>query len=289
MKLFILLISALLFFTACSDEQERLIYVSDSSGKNQLYEMTLDEEGEIRKLTNSSDEEWGISVIGDNEISFFRREDPDSAFVRRFMLNLITGEEKELYQPEECLLSDDNMEYSQNHTLELYECKGELYVHYLLSRYTDHITRRLSGESKSPVWFPDNKRIAFSHKNGMFTDIYLMDIESKSYNNITASDYNDNAPEISPDGKWMLYSANIQSLNNYDIFVLNLDDLTLKNISRTPDWELSAHWAPDGKSIIYSSNQDGNWELYRYDVSTDRSRRLIRNEYYDGEGFIFRY
>lgn len=264
-----------------------MIYVSEANGKPQLYEMTMDEDREIRKLTESEDEEWGISVMNETEITFFRQS--DSSYVQRFKRDLLTGKEVELYQPEECLLNEDNIEYSENKTLELYECNGELYVRYLLSRYTDHITKKLSGESKEPVWFKDNKRIAFSHKTGIFTDIYLMHIEDKTYNNITNSDYNENAPEISPDGKWLLYSANIQGLNNYDIFVLDLEDLNLKNISRTPDWELSAHWTPDGKRIIYSSNQKGNWELYMYDFKTDRSRRLTRNDYYDGEGFLFRY
>ena len=287
MKPLIYSILSCILLQGCSDTADRMIYVSETGGKPQLYEMTLDEDRRIRKLTESPYEEWGISVINEEVISFFRQS--DSSYVRRYQRNLLSGEEKELYQPEECILSEDNIEFSENRTLELYECNGEIYVRYLLSRYTDHITKNVQGVSKGPVWFPDNKRIAFSHKRGLFTDIYLMDIESKSFNNITESDYNDNAPEISPDGKWMLYSANIQSLNNYDIFVLNLEDLTFKNISRTPDWELNGHWTPDGEAIIYGSNQDGNWELYRYDFRTDRSRRLTKNDVYDGEGFIFRY
>lgn len=117
-----------------------------------------------------------------------------------------------------------------------------------------------------------------------------MDIETKEFNNIKKSDYNDEAPEISPDGRFMLYSANIEGLNNYDIYVLDLDDLSFRNISKSPDWELIARWSKDGRKIAFGSNRKDGWEIYIYDFDTDRTRRMTRNDQaFDGDPWFVRY
>lgn len=41
------------FLFGCSEEQDRLIYISDVSGQSQIYEMILDDGRETTRLTDS--------------------------------------------------------------------------------------------------------------------------------------------------------------------------------------------------------------------------------------------
>lgn len=65
------------------------------------------------------------------------------------------------------------------------------------------------------------------------------------------------------------------------VFLGELDNLSeATSITRLPDGSSanSVTLAPDGTQVIYSANQDGDDDLYLYDISTGVARNLTQNE-----------
>lgn len=73
-------------------------------------------------------------------------------------------------------------------------------------------------------------------------------------------------PQLSPDGKWLLVTANSRSekeqIDNTDIFAVRVDGSQLTQLTYHPGNDLSAVWAPDGKSIYFLSQRGSADRIY---------------------------
>ncbi|MDP3451861.1 MAG: S9 family peptidase [Bacteroidales bacterium] len=76
-------------------------------------------------------------------------------------------------------------------------------------------------------------------------------------------------PQISPDGKEILYGVSFTSIeqnrNNRELFIMNLDGTNNRQITSTPKSENNARWINDGREILFlmsgelwKMNRDGN-------------------------------
>ena len=105
--------------------------------------------------------------------------------------------------------------------------------------------------------------------------------------NHTNSPFNEEAPDVSPDGKWFLYSTNREGGRNYEIFIQNFETGKTQNISNSPNWELIARWSTDGKAIYFGTNRDENWEIYSYNLKDKTVKNLTNNDGFDGDPQLF--
>lgn len=76
-------------------------------------------------------------------------------------------------------------------------------------------------------------------------------------------------PRWSPDGRTLAFAAAHNS--RVRIHLLRTATGSLTEILGDGETVWSGAWTPDGESIYYTSDQGGGWQLYRYDLATDRS------------------
>ena len=77
-------------------------------------------------------------------------------------------------------------------------------------------------------------------------------------------------PQISPDGLWVLFSANTPDLKenkgNSDLYMVSISGGSVRRLTTTPSAEYNARWSPDGKKIAFISTRGGSPQIYLLDM-----------------------
>lgn len=119
---------------------------------------------------------------------------------------------------------------------------------------------------KSPAWMPDGQRIIYFHSgidsvllDGGYTinpdsaGFWFINLDGTNKRRFLKGSYFE-SPDISPDGKWILYSTGNQ-IYKIDTSGNNLTQLTYEG-------GLNARWSPDGKKVIYERCSQDSTGIY---------------------------
>jgi Tol biopolymer transport system component len=162
----------------------------------------------------------------------------------------------------------------------------------------------------TPAWSPSGRELAFEASR----DIYVLDLASRLYTNITNDPAVDEHPSWSPDGKHIVFDS---SRNGGGIFVMARDgsDPTRLASGTAPEWspdgsrivyvfngdiyamnsegsrqsrltvaagrDISPSWSPDGAMIVFDSERDGNEEIYVMNADGSNQSRITTEPGYD--------
>ena len=267
----------ILLIFSCSKPKDKVLFSSSRNGNSDIF--VMDGNGKnIRPLTESSFEEWGPTWISENQISFLRQT-KDS--ILRIEMDLTTRYELTPKHPSNCTLDDKNMLYSGK--FEAYTCKKDIFIIDSTKRDTLNITSTLDGTANYPSWGHDGQNILFTSNHSGSNEIYMFALESKELSQLTNSESNNERGDLSPDGTFLVFSSDYFEKGNQDIVLKDLESGTLKNISESSGMELIARFSNDGTQIFYGSNQDGNWEIYLYNLKNETHTRLTTNKAFDGD------
>ncbi len=67
------------------------------------------------------------------------------------------------------------------------------------------------------------------------------------------------APDISPDGNWLVFSS---WGKREDILLMRYDGTDLRQLTDDPARDRHPRWSPDGKRVLFYSNRSGNYEAW---------------------------
>ncbi|MBI9019068.1 MAG: PD40 domain-containing protein, partial [Phycisphaerae bacterium] len=134
-------------------------------------------------------------------------------------------------------------------------------------------------EGQAPKISPDGNKILFLRKhkiNGM-TQIWIMDIDGNSETQITHnSDYMISQANWSPDGKWIVYSANeglnSKQLQNHDIWLISSEGLSKTQLTTNGSEDYWPCWDYEGKYIYFRSNRGGKWDIWRFEPVIEQQK-----------------
>ena len=143
-------------------------------------------------------------------------------------------------------------------TVAFFGRKGKGRSLFLVSVLTGEIVKRIPvdlDEAQSPCLLPDGRRALFAALKEGIADIYVVDLESGAYRNLTQDAFYDADPQISPDGKLVAYSRRISGHDKIHVFPLD-EPGRKTQLTFGPHDDASPSFSADGTRIFYSSNED---------------------------------
>ena len=99
--------------------------------------------------------------------------------------------------------------------------------------------------AKDPALTPDGKTIIFSYDE----DLWKVPTEGGNAYRITAMEGEESRPSVSPDGKWIAFSAN--QYGNRDIYIIPVKGGEIKQLTFHDGDDLVSSWSWDSKKIFF--------------------------------------
>ncbi|WP_138429255.1 peptidase MA family metallohydrolase [Fodinibius saliphilus] len=146
----------------------------------------------------------------------------------------------------------------------------------------------------SVAWAPDGNKIAFDGNIGPYQDIYVYNLQTKEFNNVTNDVISDYNPAWGGDSKTIYFTSSrgdevtLNSVKNSsrllldddlystDIYAVTMGDAKAKRLTKTPKWnEKQPATTRDGR-LFYVSDENGIPNVYQMDLS-DRTSEPLTN------------
>ena len=119
-------------------------------------------------------------------------------------------------------------------------------------------TRRLTshrvGQPWGAAWFPDGRRIAYSHEERLVVRS-LEDGRERVYPT-PKKGHLVRTPAVSPDGRRIIFQVHRDG-----VWLLDLSDDSIRRVLADPTAE-EFTWAPDGRRVAYHSRKAGGWGIW---------------------------
>ena len=129
-----------------------------------------------------------------------------------------------------------------------------LWLQQLTGGPPQRLTRYHYGQTWAASWFPDGRRIAYSHE----TELMILDLRTSRMQHIASPIRGRlvRTPAVSPDGSRIVFQV-----FRAGAWMLNVADGSMECVLADPSAEEFA-WAPDGRRFAFHSRQDGRWGVY---------------------------
>lgn len=291
-----------------SIDGKTLYFVSSREGSPQVYALPVDG-GEARKIT---DFEPGISsptLLADGKTIVFSAAvypecGADGACHQKQSEKLSRG-------PVQAHLADSLLYRHWTNYREF------LYSHlFRCDLQTGKVTMLTKGETDYPAYShgngkgydasPDGKEICVVANPdtrlelSTNSDLFVMPLDggAEPLNLTDGNEGFDGDPLYSPDGRWIAFRTQATAGYEADCFRLAVYDRVKKTTriltGHVDNWVDSMKWAPDSKSLYFLVQEKGRYPLYRIDISSGRTVRLLESGairefalHRDGKGVYF--
>ena len=259
------------YFPAWSPDGQRIVFVSNRDGDNDLYLLQLSDQS-ITTLTYNQVKDGRPVWSPDGQwIAYYSEESGN----RELFLIRPDGSDKR--QLTHAPGKDEALNWSpDSKTIAFYserDGNGEIYTKAVesgtLTRITDHPAR-----DRWPCFTPDGKAILFNsdrdtaHQN----DIYRYSFIDQSIDRLTNNSRDNYNPECSPDGSRIAFTS--ASSEESLIMLMDSTGTIIKTISANGSQELEPKWSFDGKYVSFVSIIEGNWDIFTIDIETNKRVQL---------------
>lgn len=286
-RLFFLLL--FLSLCLCVNGAECIVYASHASGNWELWKMELPG-GRAEQLTQTFWEEQNPALSPDGK--WLAYED------NRGRVSVMNTADKTVYEaslPEGKHLqpawTPDSQKWVCSSFMEITKESANLLLvqDWQKKRCRTRIFTDKIGVESFPTFSPDGQSLAFSHfvivpeemkmpRKPVAEELYLMRVKTGEITALTQAGKNCTQPAYSPDGKSLLFSANLNA--GYDLWLMPLDgkDEKMRPLTSDPGYEAYPAWSPDGSRIAFVSDRSGNQEIWTMDGNGQNWKQLAHTK-----------
>lgn len=123
----------------------------------------------------------------------------------------------------------------------------------------------------NPSLSPDGETIYFSHDG----DIFSVPAQGGLAVRLVSLGGNENYPKVSPCGKYLAFSSDIQG--NNDVYIVPVAGGEVKRLTWHEGNDFPSGWSKDSKYIYFESNRANNRTTYKVDIAGGTPVRLFSN------------
>lgn len=142
--------------------------------------------------------------------------------------------------------------------LHLYDVKNEKLI---ASYHLDNLV-----QIGQPSFTSDGNCMVFSALDfGGKSDLYIFSLADKKLTRLTNDYYDDRDPDISPDGKFIVFSSDRTysgESNMYNLFIYNTQSKEISYLTTGRQVDFSPQFSPDGSKIVYTSTTGGMQQIW---------------------------
>jgi TolB protein len=124
-----------------------------------------------------------------------------------------------------------------------------------------------------PSLAPDGRSVVYSQfREVNVFEIYEMDLATGKARRLTDRLGVSNAPEISPDGKRIVFTCWTVESNQDQVWIMSRDGGNPHPLFTGDGWDPT--WSPDGMKILFASDRDGTVQLYTGNLDGSGVQRI---------------
>ncbi len=120
-----------------------------------------------------------------------------------------------------------------------------------------------------PTLSPDAKEIYFSYGG----DIFRVDSKGGTALRFVSLGGNENSPEVSPDGKYLAFSSDVNG--NNDVYIVPVEGGEVKRLTWHEGSDMPVGWSPDSRYVYFESNRANIKTTYKVSVAGGTPERLF--------------
>ena len=276
-------------FPGCwSADGTQLLFISDRSGKDNVYMMDVEPTAPREVLTEDGRDLRFPFYSPDGKKIVYQAHDADGQDGELLVLETDTGRIRSLLKAEGPVglprfSPDGEWIVFQN------QIGGNSEI--CLMKADGGEVRTLTNNSArdtDPAWSPDGSRIVFSsNRDGNYAlfQLYVMNADGSDQHRIYYSNAISMTASWSPDGREIVFANDKEDgrAGNFEIFAITPETaeperrLTFRRRS-----DVGPVFSPDGRRIAFVSNTDGNSEIYLMNADSTGLLRLTRDRAEDG-------
>ncbi len=115
-------------------------------------------------------------------------------------------------------------------------------------------------QTPTPLTLSDSKDVMIlSLQENGYAHLFAYAPGNLPLTRLTAGDWNDITPALSPDGKQVAFASNRSGY--WDLYTLDLRTGNLNRLTNTPPYDAAPSWSPDMAWIAYETLQNGNLQI----------------------------
>lgn len=255
----------------------KVVFVSDRTGKKEVYVMDYDGEN-IIKVTSRFSHAMAPAWSPDGSKIVFSAVAKNKANVRNhnlYMYDLKSGNIT-LLSNKPGINSGASYSADGRHIALTMSFPGnpEIFLLDPVTKVAQRVTTSF-GLDVDPSFSPDGKQMAFVSDRAGRPMVYKMDVSGANVTRLTFAGQYNATPSWSPLGDKIAFAGWDQG--KFDIFTMNVDGTNIERLTKNMGNNEDPNFAPDGYFLIYSSNRMGKKNLYITNTDNTVHRRITTN------------